>query len=395
MIRLEGAARSDVGRVRSVNQDSALADADLGIFAVADGMGGHRGGEVASAEALTALSEGVTAIPLPSGEVLADLVRVANGRVHRRAASDPELAGMGTTIVAVALVGAPGSPVLAIANVGDSRAYRLDPSGAYAQVTEDHSLVAEMVRSGRLTAEEAESHPRRNILTRALGVEASVVVDVVEEPVVPGCRYLLCSDGLFNEVPDARVAEVLRTVADPAEAASTLVSLANDAGSRDNVTCVVVDVVGDGGGAPPTVEESAQPVRAIPPPPDVAPPPPATPVVSSAHGGRRGPVALVVAAVVVVVVVLAVAWAAVRWYATSAWSVTAADGVVVIEQGRPGGVLWFDPELVERTAIRVDALTPADRSKVEEGFTAGSLAEARSFVSQLSTTRPASGTGSS
>jgi protein phosphatase len=127
----------------------------------------------------------------------------------------------------------------------------------------------------------------------------------------------------------------------------------------------------------------------------VAPPPPATPVVSSARGGRRGPVALVVAAVVVVVVVLAVAWAAVRWYATSAWSVTAADGVVVIEQGRPGGVLWFDPELVERTEIRVDALTPADRSKVEEGFTAGSLAEARSFVAQLSTTRLASGTGSS
>ncbi len=394
MIRLEGAARTDVGRVRSVNQDSALAEVELGVFAVADGMGGHRGGEVASAEAVAALAEGVTAIPLPSAEVLADLVRVANGRVHRRAASDPELTGMGTTVVAMALVGAPGSSVLAIANVGDSRAYRLEPSGAFTQVTEDHSLVAEMVRTGRLTPEEAEAHPRRNILTRALGVEATVVVDVVEEPVVPGRRYLLCSDGLFNEVPEARVAEVLRRVADAGAAASTLVDLANEAGSRDNVTCVVVDVVGDGDDGAPSVATAVLPgVRTLPPPPEVTPPPPATPVVSTARSTRRGPGAVVVAGVVAAVVVLGVAFAAVRWYATSAWSVTASEGAVVIEQGRPGGVLWFNPELVERTQIRLEALTPADRAKVEEGFTAGSLAEARSFVAQLSTTRsPAAGT---
>lgn len=390
MIRLEGAARTDVGRVRSVNQDAALADGALGVFAVADGMGGHRGGEVASVEALAAVSEGVTAIPLPSGEVLADLVRVANGRVHRRAAGDPELAGMGTTIVAIALVGDPSEPSLAIAHVGDSRAYRLDPSGGFAQVTDDHSLVAEMVRTGRLSAEEAESHPRRNILTRALGVEATVLVDVVEEPVVPGRRYLLCSDGLFNEVPDARVAEVLRTVSDAEEAASVLVDLANAAGSRDNVTCVVVDVIGDG--SVPTGRTEIRPtsVRPSPPLPDAGPPPPATPITAVRPAGRGGPVGLVVAGVVAVVVVLGVAWAAVRWYATSAWSVVVDDGVVVVEQGRPGGVLWFDPEVVERTDIRVEALTPADRTKVEEGFTADSLAEARSFVAQLST----SGSGS-
>ena len=235
---------TDVGRVRSSNQDNA-AVVDDRLFAVADGMGGHQGGEVASEVALDVLAAHLT--EFTTGDLLA-AVREANRRVHRRAESDPDLAGMGTTLCALALVEGEGEERLALVNVGDSRVYR-QRDGDFEQLTDDHSLVANLVKEGRLSPEEAAIHPQRNVLTRALGIDMVVQIDSWELEAVTGDRYLLCSDGLFNEVEHDRIAATLRRLDQPTDAARELVRLANDGGGRDNITCVVVDVI-DGPGEP-------------------------------------------------------------------------------------------------------------------------------------------------
>ena len=222
MTRFRWGLATDVGRVRSANQDNALAIE--GLFAVADGLGGHRGGEVASELAVRALRERAPLL------------------------SSVDLIGMGTTLCVLALVDADGEERLAVANVGDSRIY-LFANGELEQMTDDHSLVAALVREGRITEQEAEEHPQRNILTRALGIDHQVAVDAWEVAPYVGDRWVLCSDGLFNEVSVDQMASVLRRLADPEEAARELVRLANDGGGRDNITVLVVDLVDDEGHA--------------------------------------------------------------------------------------------------------------------------------------------------
>lgn len=232
------AMRTDVGQVRQVNQDAAMANGVL--FVVADGMGGHRGGEVASEIAAQHFEELAS---VPSGEELAKAFGQANHMIRKRAASDPNLAGMGTTVVALAVVRDDSDEMhLASANVGDSRMYRLEED-RLVQMTLDHSLVAELTRAGQLSEEEASQHPQRNVLTRALGVDDEVMVDHWLFPAIVGHRYLLCSDGLVNEVSDGDIADALRRFEDPNDAAEALVEEANRAGGRDNVTVLVVDVV--------------------------------------------------------------------------------------------------------------------------------------------------------
>ena len=243
MTTFRAGALTDTGRSRAVNQDSLLV-VDGRLYAVADGMGGHRGGEVASALALESLAG---TLAEPSTRALVASVTTANAAVYTRSAQDPELRGMGTTLIALALiVGDDGQERLAMANVGDSRAYRYR-GGALEQITEDHSLVESLVRQGRITAEEAANHPQRNIITRALGVDPQVEVDSWELPAVAGDRFLLCSDGLFNEVEPDVIAAILGRIDDPDTAAAELVRLANEGGGRDNITCVIVDVL-DGPG---------------------------------------------------------------------------------------------------------------------------------------------------
>jgi len=237
-LSLRWGLHSDVGQVRQVNQDSAMANGRL--FVVADGMGGHQGGEVASdiAAGHFRLLEAV-----PSVEELASGVAAANEMIRARASVDPNLTGMGTTLVALALTAdVDGQIQLAAANVGDSRMYRM-VDGALEQVSQDHSLVGELVRAGQLTPEEAREHPQRNVVTRALGVDDTVNVDSWVFPGQLGERYLLCSDGLVDEVVDPDIAAAMQSIDQPADVARALVDMANRAGGRDNVTVLVVDVV--------------------------------------------------------------------------------------------------------------------------------------------------------
>jgi PPM family protein phosphatase len=224
--------RSDTGRQRRENEDSFYARAPL--FAVADGMGGAQAGEVASHIAVEVLQEG-----LPDGagsveERLRERVREANARINEVSRSDDQRAGMGTTLT-VAYV---GEDEVSVAHVGDSRLYRLR-DGNFERLTEDHSLVEELVRQGKITPQEADEHPQRSIITRALGPEADVDADSFTWPARAGDVYLVCSDGLTSMVPEVRVGEIVASSESLADAGRALIEAANDAGGRDNITVVL------------------------------------------------------------------------------------------------------------------------------------------------------------
>jgi PPM family protein phosphatase len=241
-MRLSSFAGSDVGRARSGNEDSYLCGRT--VFAVADGLGGHQGGEVASAAAvapLAALDGRELATPTEAAEALAAAIQEANSAILERAAGDPSLWGMGTTMTAAAVT-ADGH--LQLAHVGDSRAYLLR-EGALEQLTADHTVVAELVRRGRLTPELAAIHPERSILTRAVGLDPRIPVDTPDPlDLRPGDQYLLCSDGLTEAVPDPTIAELLSAKEDGDTACRSLIDAANEAGGPDNITVVLVRVGG-------------------------------------------------------------------------------------------------------------------------------------------------------
>lgn len=236
---LRYAARSDVGRLRSKNDDSAYAGRHLAV--VADGMGGHAGGDVASASTvldLVHLDHGGYGDSGEAGTVLADEIQTANSLLSELVATNPKLAGMGTTVTAILLNGSK----LAFAHIGDSRAYRLRGT-RFEQMSVDHTFVQRLINEGRLRPEEAETHPHKNVLMRVLGdVDASPELDLTSFDVEEGERWLLCSDGL-NYVPHAIVEQTVRDIEDPGECADRLISLTLAAGAPDNVTVIVADVI--------------------------------------------------------------------------------------------------------------------------------------------------------
>jgi protein phosphatase len=240
-LRFRAGTATDVGRVRDHNEDGFLVDDTLGLVAVADGMGGHNAGEVASAAALDALR-----IAFGAGATIDSAVTVANEIVYEQSVADRSLRGMGTTLTAGAL-GIDGT--LTLGHVGDSRAY-LVRDGRIDRVTTDHSLVDELIRAGELTEEEAERHPRRSQITRAIGLEPSVEVDVESVELRDGDRLLLCSDGLTTMVREPEILALVDDEPDPEQAAVRLVEAANAAGGADNITCVIIDITDDGEATP-------------------------------------------------------------------------------------------------------------------------------------------------
>jgi protein phosphatase len=233
-------AATHAGRVRSDNEDTFVAEPL--VFLVADGMGGHQAGEVASAIAATTLRDRLSAGAASVDVAVASVVE-ANAAIFQNAHTNLDQRGMGTTVTAMVVVPDGGSgPRLAVLNVGDSRTY-VSRSGRLRRVTIDHSYVQELVSTGHISEVEARNHPRRNIVTRALGIEPSVRVDTWVLPFVRGDRYVLCSDGLVDEVDDDQIAEILAVHASPQAAAEALVEAALHNGGRDNVTVVVVDAL--------------------------------------------------------------------------------------------------------------------------------------------------------
>jgi PPM family protein phosphatase len=362
-IKVVTAGVTDIGRVRDGNEDGFIDQADrLGLVAVADGMGGHRAGEVASATALEALRASVA-----NGQSLRDAIEGANDAVLEKSESDLELHGMGTTLTA-GMLGSDG--YLVVGHVGDSRAY-LARDGALTQITTDHSLVEEMVRDGVLTPEQAEVHPQRSTITRALGIDPRVDVDEYPIELQPGDRILFCSDGLTTMVRPDKIAGILSREPDPKRAAQLLVDAANAAGGEDNITAVIIEAVEvpDDEVAGPAVADD-----------DTSDAPPVKP------RRRRGRTLFrVLVWVLPVLIVLAIAFLAVGWYARNTYFVGVNRGRVTVFQGVKGGLLAWDPTVERRTTIDADAppLTEAQLQDIKDGKKFSSRGGADEYVARL------------
>ena len=392
-MKLTAGMFSDVGQLREINEDYPLVDERLALFAVADGMGGHQGGEVASRTAIEALRAAVA-----SGLAINEAITRANEAVLKRAEGDADLAGMGTTMTAVVVVGASR---LLIGHVGDSRAYLLH-DGELRRVTEDHSLVEELVREGRLTPEQAEVHPQRAIITRALGVEQALDVDLYTVPVEAGDRLVICSDGLTTMLRDRDVERIARGESDAQRAAEALVDAANEAGGEDNITVVVLDVVEVDAAAAadpidfaqsetPATDEPALATAVI----TTGQAEPEEPSPPKEHRSRLRGVRGVILVVVPLLFIAGMATAAVGWYARRSYFVGAAGGDVVIYKGVPGGVLGWDPTIDTRTDLLLADLDEVDRDRVTDGAARGSLTRAKLFVNRLQESVDASSTTTS
>jgi serine/threonine protein phosphatase PrpC len=300
---------SDLGRHRRGNEDSYYVRSPL--FVVADGMGGAQAGEVASEMAVAPFERG-----LPDGapaEALVELIEEANRAIHERSRSDADYAGMGTTVTAAYA----GEDEVTIGHVGDSRAYVLR-DGELIRLTRDHSLVDELIRQGRLTAEEAEAHPQRSVITRALGPEPRVEVDVDVFPARAGDVFLLCSDGLTGMVAEPRVQELLEESPSLERAGRALIAAANDAGGRDNITVVLfrLDDVEVGARrerapAPARTDEDTSEYDADPAPPP-APPRAAEAAAPAAPRRRRRIPPVLIVTVTLLTLMLAGFWLATR-----------------------------------------------------------------------------------
>jgi protein phosphatase len=402
MAELRWGTATDPGRVRPGNEDSILAIAQ--VFAVADGMGGHAAGEVASAVALQTVAARMGQRPASIASVT-DVVRAANEAVYRRSLAEPTTRGMGTTLALVApATGADGKDHLVVANVGDSRVY-LCADGELRQLTRDHSYVEEMLAAGQITADEARRHPHRHVVTRVVGIEPSVAVDTWLVTPEPGDRYLICSDGLVDEVPDEDIARIITAAPDPQTAADALVAAANEAGGRDNNSVVVVEILASDGQrgsddvGPATIQDATttEPLGGWLPH-DLAhgfdadadadgPPPDGGGSVATAAPAAKRKRHLVTGRAILftslVAGVFVVAFVVIATFGRHGYYVGFQDDSVVVFQGRPEGVLWFKPTVESVSEVKRAELTPEFQSRIADHPTFGSSVAARRYVEQL------------
>lgn len=377
-MKLAVGAKTDIGRVREGNEDSYFVDSPM--FAVADGMGGHLAGDVASATAVEVIRESSQSTDNIDAEALAEMLRAANRAIWEKAGSDSNLRGMGTTCTLALL----GDDTAQIAHVGDSRAY-LFRDGSLKQVTQDHTLVGRLVREGKLRPEEAERHPQRSIITRALGVDEQVDVDLMSVELADGDRLLLCSDGLSAMISSSDIEEVLRAHEDPQSAAENLVEKANEAGGEDNITVVVIDV-GREGDRVPAVSEHVSDLgeRSHTDPSADTGYHKAVEAVEAGPESRRWLRAVIVTVVVIALLGIG-GYVAARYALDNSWFVGVdQDGVVTIYRGIPDKIAGITlKEAEERSTIELDSLPDFKRDEVEAGIKVGSLEEAEQTLADL------------
>jgi PPM family protein phosphatase len=366
-VRIEAGVATHVGQVRSGNEDAYLLEPPL--YAVADGMGGHRGGEVASQLALTTIAESFRKGAVP----FAEQVQAANRAVFERSGADRAVAGMGTTLTAAVIQG----DLAHLVHVGDSRAYLLR-AGSLRQLTDDHTLVNRMVKAGEITPAEAEVHPHRNVLVRALGTEPDVPLDEQDVGLLEGDRLLLCSDGLTGMITEEQIQAILgATAGAPQEAADRLVTAANHAGGVDNITVVVLDVLPDDGtdeGTAAATAPGAATTHAVPEP--------VRPARTPEARRRRWRFAIIAG---IVVVALAAAFTGARVLLDTRWYVGVANEHVAIYQGIPAGVFGYDlSHVVEETDISAPAAEALPLwTSLASGINVDSRADADARVEQI------------
>ena len=335
-------SRTDIGCLRDHNEDSLVVTPPL--FAVADGMGGHAAGEVASEIAVRVLSE--LAPEHPDGEALGRAIEEANRAVIQAAREGRGRQGMGTTMTAAMLEG----ERLVIAQVGDSRAYLLH-HGKLQQLTRDHSLMADMIEAGQLTPEEARTHPQRSVITRALGSDAHLHPDIYEINVETGDRLLICSDGLSGMIFDDQIENTLRRVQDPQRCASQLVNEAIAAGGHDNVTVIVADVTGYA-------------------------------EVRRKKLARKTKLSIALVLVLFAAIVAGAAWGTQTYLNTAAYLAND-NGKVAVYRGVPGSVLGLSFSHLERTTdVTVADLQPGVANRLNEGIRVDDMEAADALVKE-------------
>ena len=335
-------SRTDIGCLRDHNEDSLVVTPPL--FAVADGMGGHAAGEVASEIAVRVLSE--LAPEHPDGEALGRAIEEANRAVIQAAREGRGRQGMGTTMTAAMLEG----ERLVIAQVGDSRAYLLH-QGKLQQLTRDHSLMADMIEAGQLTPEEARTHPQRSVITRALGSDAHLHPDIYEINVETGDRLLICSDGLSGMIFDDQIENTLRRVQDPQRCAAQLVNEAIAAGGHDNVTVIVADVTGYA-------------------------------EVRRKKLARKTKLSIALVLVLFAAIVAGAAWGTQTYLNTAAYLAND-NGKVAVYRGVPGSVLGLSFSHLERTTdVTVADLQPGVANRLNEGIRVDDMEAADALVKE-------------
>ena len=370
------ASRTDVGCVREHNEDSLAAQSPL--FIVADGMGGHEAGEVASSIAIATM---LSMMPeTADAEALAESVIAANKAVIAGAENGTGRLGMGTTITAALAI----DNELIIAQVGDSRAYLLH-NGELTQITRDHSLVADLIEQGRITEEEARYHPQRSVITRALGSDPEMQPDIFKLNIEPGDKLMLCSDGLSGMVSDKSIAAILRTNISPVDACNTLVNEAIAAGGLDNVSVIVVDLFAKAPGQQATSADAQHGVvgsgasKASGKPSPNAATAALQDEARQRRKGRRGPLLWIIAFVVVVALAIGGVYA----YAQNSYYLITENGYVSVYKGLVGdfaGIKLSWPE--EKTDIEVSKLAPTTASRLAQGIAVNSLEEANNLLGQ-------------
>lgn len=374
-MKLAVGARTDVGRVRTGNEDSYFVDSPL--FVIADGMGGHAAGDVASATAVEVIQNSRSDITADDPASLSTAVREANRAIWAKSSNDPTLSGMGTTCTMILVDGNRAE----VAHVGDSRAYVFH-AGELRQITDDHTLVGRLVREGKLQPEEAARHPQRSMITRALGVDEDVEVDQFTLDLSEGDRLVICSDGLSGMVSEDEMASVLKQVSDPQSVADQLVDQANEAGGEDNITVIVVDVGAESSSAPEvaahrsdlgerTVTDPSADTgyhRAV----EVAP--------KKSRWGRR-----IVATLLILGLLTGAGFYAARYALDNSWFVGVDEqGAVTIYKGIPDEIAGLSlKEVHERSPIEVDQLPDFKRDEVQAGIKVETLDEAEATVSSL------------
>ncbi|MDE3064518.1 MAG: Stp1/IreP family PP2C-type Ser/Thr phosphatase [Acidobacteriota bacterium] len=369
MTRWRYAAATDTGQVRDLNEDAVFVDSALAV--VADGMGGHAAGEVAATLAIETVRERFAQDSTVEG--LTHAIEAANRAVLDDARAHPERWGMGTTVIAVGLTHDDSGVIFpTLFNVGDSRAYQLR-DGALRQLSEDHSVAEEWVRMGRLTAEEALTHPRRHQLTRALGIEGELEVDVQTIAAVPGDRILLCSDGLSNELTPETLAQLASADGPLEEVVEHLVSAARDAGGRDNISAIVVEFD--------EVSPAPTPIRTtVNARPQVVAG--STPIL--ARRTRRRFFTWRVGAAGILLVLVGVAFVQVmHWFAYSSYYLAANGQWITVYQGQPNGVLWYKPVVAAQTQYPVAHLRAADYAALQATIYEPSLGAALNYAHYL------------
>lgn len=400
-VEFHAAARSDVGLVRSNNQDSGYAGTNL--LVLADGMGGPAGGDIASSVALAHL------VPLDTDThtadsmlaLLRDALMDAHDELSERSRRDPDLEGLGTTCIAIMRSG----NKLAMVHIGDSRAYVLR-GAALTQVTTDHSFVQYLVETGQITLEEAEHHPNRNVVLRILGdSQADVTPDETMREAVLGDRWLLCSDGLSGVVSPETIGSVLAEIKDPGQCAEELIRLALRAGGPDNVTCVVADIVNSGSfpsAAPQIVGAAALDRNAASRGGSSAA------ARAAALGNKKGSdldeddldleekrrpwLPFLVTALVALVLAVA-GWGGWVW-TQSQYYVIGQDGYVVVHQGIPQSLgPWEFSHSIEVTDIALKDLSPVDRQRLQDPVMRSSRAQIDEYLAQLRSSLKMSGEG--